>query len=103
ADPSPAQQLATGRPDEKARVSESSHHPATPSTQVSDPSAGPELQNPPDAPPVLDLEEAWRRAMGGLGDALSPQHRAWVNLTRPLGLLEDTVLLAAPNDLVKEV
>ncbi|MDP9182940.1 MAG: DnaA/Hda family protein, partial [Actinomycetota bacterium] len=42
--------------------------------------------------------------MNGLAEgALSPQHRAWVNLTRPLGLVEDTVLLAVPNDLVKEV
>jgi chromosomal replication initiator protein len=35
--------------------------------------------------------------------ALSPQHRAWVGLTRPLGLVEDTALLAAPNELVKDV
>jgi len=53
---------------------------------------------------VLELDTAWQRAMAGLtGDALSPQHRAWVNLTRPLGLVEDTVLLAAPNELAKEV
>jgi chromosomal replication initiator protein len=54
--------------------------------------------------PTLELDAAWQRAMTGLADgALSPQHRAWVNLTRPLGLVEDTVLLAAPNDLAKEV
>ena len=53
---------------------------------------------------VLDLEDAWKLALSGLADGdLSPQHRAWVNLTRPLALVEDTVLLAAPNDLVKEV
>jgi chromosomal replication initiator protein len=53
---------------------------------------------------VLELDAAWQRAMAGLtGDALSPQHRAWVNLTRPLGLVEDTVLLAAPNELAKDV
>jgi chromosomal replication initiator protein len=57
-----------------------------------------------DAAPALELEEVWRRATNGLAEgALSPQHRAWVNLTRPLALVEDTVLLAAPNDLVKEV
>ena len=57
-----------------------------------------------EAPVQLELEDVWRRAMNGLADgALSPQHRAWVNLTRPLGLVNDTVLLAAPNDLVKEV
>jgi chromosomal replication initiator protein len=64
----------------------------------------PEVQPEPAAPVQLELEDVWHRAMNGLADgALSPQHRAWVNLTRPLGLVNDTVLLAAPNDLVKEV
>ncbi|MFN2538036.1 MAG: chromosomal replication initiator protein DnaA, partial [Mycobacteriales bacterium] len=46
----------------------------------------------------------WYRVIEGLSEtALSPQHRAWVGLTRPLGLVEDTALLAAPNDLVKDV
>jgi chromosomal replication initiator protein len=53
---------------------------------------------------VLDLDQVWPRVIAGLGDGqLSPQHRAWVNLTRPLGLVEDTALLAVPNDLVKDV
>jgi chromosomal replication initiator protein len=53
---------------------------------------------------ALDLDQVWHKVIAGLADgALSPQHRAWVNLTRPLGLVEDTALLAAPNDLVKEV
>jgi chromosomal replication initiator protein len=56
------------------------------------------------ASPVLELDVVWHRVIAGLSEgALSPQHRAWVNLTRPLGLVEDTALLAAPNDLVKEV
>ena len=56
------------------------------------------------AAPVLELDAVWHRVIAGLAEgALSPQHRAWVNLTRPLGLVEDTALLAAPNDLVKEV
>jgi chromosomal replication initiator protein len=64
----------------------------------------PEVQPEPAVPVQLELEDVWHRAMNGLADgALSPQHRAWVNLTRPLGLVNDTVLLAAPNDLVKEV
>jgi chromosomal replication initiator protein len=55
-------------------------------------------------PPALELDVIWHRVIADLSDgALSPQHRAWVNLTRPLGLVEDTALLAAPNDLVKEV
>ncbi|MCU1587265.1 MAG: chromosomal replication initiator protein DnaA [Frankiales bacterium] len=54
--------------------------------------------------PVPELDAVWDRVIAGLSEsALSPQHRAWVNLTRPLGLVEDTALLAVPNDLVKEV
>jgi chromosomal replication initiator protein len=52
----------------------------------------------------LALEDVWVRALAGLADgALSPQHRAFVALTRPLGLVEDTVLLAAPNEFAKDV
>ncbi len=68
---------------------------------------------PPDQPeagPVekgpwgLELEAVWAQAVDGLRqDALSPQHRAWVGLTRPLGLVEDTALLAAPNEFAKDV
>jgi len=55
-------------------------------------------------PAPLDLDEVWHRAVASLGDGLlSPQHRAWVALTRPLGLVEDTALLAAPNDFAKDV
>jgi chromosomal replication initiator protein len=51
-----------------------------------------------------ELEEVWARALEGLSeDQLSPQHRAWVALTRPLGLVEDTALLAAPNEFAKDV
>ncbi len=51
-----------------------------------------------------DLELVWAHVLAELGGGdLSPQHRAWVNLTRPLGLVEDTALLAAPNDLAKNV
>jgi chromosomal replication initiator protein len=50
------------------------------------------------------LDKVWYRVIAGLSEsALSPQHRAWVDLTRPLGLVEDTALLAAPNELVKDV
>ena len=52
----------------------------------------------------LALEQVWTRAVAGLDEgALSPQHRAWVALTRPLGLVEDTALLAAPNEFAKDV
>jgi len=50
------------------------------------------------------LEQVWTRAVAELDDGvLSPQHRAWIGLTRPLGLVEDTALLAAPNDFAKDV
>ncbi len=50
------------------------------------------------------LEQIWISAVDGLPeDALSPQHRAWVGLTRPVGLVESTALLAAPNEFVKDV
>jgi chromosomal replication initiator protein len=35
-------------------------------------------------------------------DALRPQHKAWLSLTRPLGLVSGTALLAAPNEFVRE-
>jgi chromosomal replication initiator protein len=58
----------------------------------------------PAAPTDVSLEAVWTQAVAGLADGvLSPQHRAWVGLTRPLGLVEDTALLAAPNEFAKEV
>jgi chromosomal replication initiator protein len=55
----------------------------------------------PDEP---DLESVWTHAIDALGDStVSPQHRAFLRLTRPLGLVEDTALLAAPNDFAKDV
>jgi len=52
----------------------------------------------------IDFNEVWTRAIGGLGDdALTPQQRAFVSLTRPLALVEDTALVAAPNEFTKDV
>jgi chromosomal replication initiator protein len=49
-----------------------------------------------------DLVEVWDRAKSRFDDdSIRPQQRAWINLTRPLGLVEDTALLAAPNDFAK--
>ena len=51
-----------------------------------------------------DLGEIWAQAVATLSDGtLTPQQRAFVNLTRPLGLVEDTALIAAPNDFTKDV
>ncbi|HEY0485619.1 MAG TPA: chromosomal replication initiator protein DnaA [Mycobacteriales bacterium] len=45
----------------------------------------------------------WAATTEGLGeDALSPQQRAWMRLTRPLAIVEDTAVLAAPNQFAKE-
>jgi chromosomal replication initiator protein len=55
---------------------------------------------PEDTP---DLEVIWAATTEGLGeDALSPQQRAWMRLTRPLAIVEDTAVLAAPNQFAKE-
>ena len=49
-----------------------------------------------------DLPAVWARTLEGLGDtSIAPTHRAFVRLTRPLGLIDDTALLAAPNDFTK--
>jgi chromosomal replication initiator protein len=50
-----------------------------------------------------DLASAWTRTLEALaaGD-LPPNYRAWLPLTRPLALVEDTALLAAPNEFAKE-
>jgi len=51
-----------------------------------------------------DLSAVWTRALGTLAaEDVGPQHRAFLQLTRPLALVEDTALLAAPNDFAKEV
>jgi chromosomal replication initiator protein len=51
----------------------------------------------------LDLAEVWTRAVARFDNAsVRPHQRAWIGLTRPLGLVEDTALLAAPNDFAKD-
>jgi chromosomal replication initiator protein len=53
---------------------------------------------------VLDLDAMWTRAIADLGDDVLPaQHRAWMRLTRPLALVENTAVLATPNDFAREV
>jgi chromosomal replication initiator protein len=50
-----------------------------------------------------DLAEVWARSLADLaGMQIEPHQRAWLQLTRPLGLVENTALIAAPNDFVKE-
>jgi chromosomal replication initiator protein len=50
-----------------------------------------------------DLAEVWARSLHELsGMQIEPAHRAWLQLTRPLGLVENTALIATPNEFVKE-
>ncbi|HET6876900.1 MAG TPA: chromosomal replication initiator protein DnaA [Jatrophihabitans sp.] len=50
-----------------------------------------------------DLVNVWNRARPRFDDpSIRPQQKAWIALTRPLGLVEDTALLAAPNDFAKD-
>jgi len=53
----------------------------------------------------LDLAQVWARSLAGLAEMhVGPSQLAWLKpeLTRPLGLVEDTVLIATPNAFVKE-
>lgn len=51
-----------------------------------------------------ELTAMWNAALNSLSDGtLSPQQKAFVALTQPLGLVEDTVLIAAPNEFTKDV
>jgi chromosomal replication initiator protein len=54
--------------------------------------------------PEENFPAVWRRALESLDAAgVTPQQRAFVRLARPVGLLDGTALLAAPNDLTKEI
>lgn len=52
----------------------------------------------------VDFAEVWSQAISDLSEsALTPQQRAFVTLTSPLGLVGDTALVAAPNEFTKDV
>src|ERR1700679_790852 len=51
----------------------------------------------------MDLSEVWTRSLDGLSEmGLPASQLAWLRLTRPLGLVENTALIATPNPFVKE-
>ncbi|HVQ18539.1 MAG TPA: chromosomal replication initiator protein DnaA [Actinomycetes bacterium] len=50
-----------------------------------------------------DLTAVWTRVLGILADEAGPQAGAFLKLTRPVGLVEDTALLAAPNEFTKDL
>ncbi|MEY9214425.1 chromosomal replication initiator protein DnaA [Thermobifida halotolerans] len=52
----------------------------------------------------INLAMVWSSVLENLdNNSLPPQQRAWLPQTRPLGLIEDTALLAAPNEFAKEI
>jgi chromosomal replication initiator protein len=51
----------------------------------------------------LDLGQVWAQVVHELSSGtLTPSQRAWMRVTRPLGLLDGTALLAAPSEFAKE-
>jgi chromosomal replication initiator protein len=52
---------------------------------------------------TVDLATVWDQIRERLAASLSPQQNAMLNLTRPLGLFEDTMVLAAPNGFTQAV
>jgi chromosomal replication initiator protein len=51
----------------------------------------------------VDLADVWARSLDGLAEmGLPASQLAWLRLTRPLGLVENTALIATPNPFVKE-
>src|SRR4051794_38231681 len=52
---------------------------------------------------TLDLATVWDQIRERLATSLSPQQNAMLNLTRPLGLVEDTAVHAAPNEFTQTV
>ncbi len=69
-------------------------------TDVSDPD--------PSSQPDPELARAWSTCVAELTDneavgALSPQHRAFLLQTRPLGMMGDAIILATQSDFAKDV
>jgi chromosomal replication initiator protein len=51
----------------------------------------------------VNLSVVWEQVVRELSaGTLSPQQRAWMRVTRPIGLLDGTALLAAPSDFAKD-
>ncbi len=62
----------------------------------------------PSTPTDPELQRAWERAVSELTDdgavgALSPQHRAFLAQTRPLGIMGDAIVLATQSEFAKDV
>jgi chromosomal replication initiator protein len=52
----------------------------------------------------MDLSAVWARALeNSLNESVPSQQRVWLGMTRPFGLMNDTVVLAAPTDFARDV
>ena len=52
---------------------------------------------------AASLADVWARSLEGLAELhVQPSQLAWLKLTRPLALVENTALIATPNAFVKE-
>ena len=52
----------------------------------------------------LLLEDLWKAALASLQTAeIAPQQRVFLDLGRPLTLIDETILVAVPNDFTKEI
>ena len=52
-----------------------------------------------------ELAALWARTLERLAgqSEVTPQFQAWLSLTRPIALVEDTAVLAAPHEFAKDV
>ncbi|MDP9847921.1 chromosomal replication initiator protein [Streptosporangium lutulentum] len=52
----------------------------------------------------IELSAVWERALeNSLNESVPSQQRVWLSMTRPFGLMNDTVVLAAPTDFARDV
>jgi chromosomal replication initiator protein len=71
---------------------------------TAEPVAGGATAPAPDPGPPEELIRGWERARQSLtNEGLSVQQGAWLGLTKPLGLVGDTALIAAPNEFTKDL
>ncbi len=60
----------------------------------------------PNVNPNIDLKQVWLSVIEAISED-APQHRAWLTITKPLGLIpgenDANLLLAAPNNFAKDV
>ncbi len=55
-------------------------------------------------PNQFSIEAIWKTALDSLqGAEIAPQQRVFLDLSRPLTLVDDTILIAVPNDFTKDV